>query len=299
MISNTDWQNTRSIFHHPDFKQKNQAVPYRLVAFDLDRTILRNDGNLSPATRSVLQTLVERKIHIVIASGRPYTSLPQELLDFPEIEYAITSNGAALIRIHPFEYIDQLFIPAQQLQKLVHSYAALYPLEVFISGQGYASREYVESPTSFGANEEHINYVQSTRIPVENMPEFIFRHQDEIESMDILVPSAQINQEIRQILCPKYPELHITSSNDHMIEISHGNAGKGNRLIHLLQLLHLSPEECITFGDGDNDADMLRISGLGIAMENASEAAKKAAACITLSNENDGVAAALRLIFIT
>lgn len=299
MANSTEHKNSKSIFHNPDFKQNNQAASYRLVAFDLDRTVLRNDGSLSPATRSVLKELIDRQIHIVIASGRPYSSLPQELLEFPGIDYAITSNGAALVHIHPFEYIDQIFLPVQALRSLVDTYASLYPLEVFINGQGYASQEYVDSPTSFGAKAEHISYVQSTRIPVDNMPKFIFSHQDEIESMDILVPSAQINQDVRRLLCDQYPELHITSSNDHMIEISHGNAGKGNRLSHLLQLLHLSPEECITFGDGDNDADMLSMAGLGIAMENASEAAKKAAAWLTFSNENDGVAAALQLIFIT
>lgn len=284
------------LFDDPRFTQQNQAVSFRLVAFDLDHTVLKNDGTLSSVTRATLKMLNEKQVHIVIASGRPYSSLPKELLDFPGIDYAITSNGAALVKLHPLEYIDQIFLPREEVWSLVSSFGSQYPLEIFIDGQGYANREYVERPDLFGAKERQVSYIQSTRIPVENMTTFIKEHLEEIESLDILVPTIQINQDLRQQLCPRYPNLHITSSNDHMIEISHITAGKGNRLAHLLQLLHLSPAECIAFGDGDNDADMLQMAGIGIAMENASVAAKKAASYLTYSNEDDGVAAILNYL---
>lgn len=284
------------LFDDPIFTQQNQTASFRLVAFDLDHTVLKNDGTLSSVTLSALKMLNEKQIHIVIASGRPYSSLPKELLDFPGIDYAITSNGAALIRLHPLEYIDQIFLPTEEVRSLVSSFGDKYPLEVFINGQGYANQEYVESPSLFGAKERQAAYIQATRIPVKNMTGFIVEHQSEIESLDILVPTIQTNQNLRQQLCPEYPNLHITSSNDHMIEISHGKAGKGNRLAHLLQLLHISPAECVAFGDGDNDADMLQMAGLGIAMENASVAAKKAASYLTYSNEEDGVAAILNYL---
>lgn len=284
------------LFDDPIFIQQNQTAPFRLVAFDLDRTVLKKDGTLSPVTRSALNMLKEKHVPIVIASGRPYSSLPKELLDFPGIDYAITSNGAALVKLHPMEYIDQIFLPSKEVRSLVSSFSDKYPLEVFIRGQGYANQEYVKSPVLFGANERQAAYIQSTRIPVENMAAFVLEHQTEIESLDILVPTIQINENLRRQLCPQYPNLHITSSNDHMIEISHSTAGKGNRLAHLLQLLHISPEKCVAFGDGDNDADMLQMAGLGIAMENASLTAKKAASYLTYSNEEDGVAAVLNYL---
>ena len=101
----------------------------------------------------------------------------------------------------------------------------------------------------------------------------------------------------------QFPNIAVSSSSPQNIEINQKDANKGKALLALAASLKDSqdvPElKTISFGDGLNDITMLQAADIGIAMENASEAAKKAAACITLSNENDGVAAALRLIFIT
>lgn len=68
----------------------------RMIALDLDGTLLRSDKTLSARTRQVLESYIAKGTHVVVASGRSYDSLPQEVLSVPGIDYAITSNGVVI-----------------------------------------------------------------------------------------------------------------------------------------------------------------------------------------------------------
>ena len=89
----------------------------------------------------------------------------------------------------------------------------------------------------------------------------------------------------------------MTTSAPHLIEISDEAAGKHAGLKKLLEMLKIDPSEAIAFGDGDNDSEMLREAGLGVAVSNAGELCRAAADMITASNEEDGVAEALYRVF--
>ena len=73
--------------------------PVRLIALDLDRTTLTSDGHLSEANKQAIMLAVIKGIHVCIASGRAFDTLPEEVVSIPGIEYAITSNGAAVYEI--------------------------------------------------------------------------------------------------------------------------------------------------------------------------------------------------------
>ena len=71
----------------------------KLIALDLDQTALRTDKSLSGRNRKALLSAIEAGIHVVIASGRSFGSLPSQVLEIPGIEYAVTSNGSAIYRL--------------------------------------------------------------------------------------------------------------------------------------------------------------------------------------------------------
>lgn len=89
------------------------------------------------------------------------------------------------------------------------------------------------------------------------------------------------------------PDIYVTSSVSNLLEMGHKDAGKGKTLLWLLDKLGISPEEAMAFGDADNDSSMLEAVKYGIAMGNATENCKKSAACVTGTNEEDGVAEAI------
>ena len=73
-----------------------QFPAIRLVALDLDGTLLNREGHVTPRTRAALQAAVDKGVYIVPATGRPLASLPPEVAQLPGIRYVITCNGAAV-----------------------------------------------------------------------------------------------------------------------------------------------------------------------------------------------------------
>ncbi|WP_455581048.1 Cof-type HAD-IIB family hydrolase [Dysosmobacter sp.] len=261
------------------------------IALDLDRTTLGGEGRLSPGNREALERAIERGVHIVIASGRAFATLPQEVVSIPGIEYAITSNGAAVYHVPTGTCLHSYAMTPPSVRKILRM-TAEEPVayEVFVAGRAYAQADYVRSPTAFGATPQAVEYVRSTRHPVEDIRSFIRRHIAQLDSMDIVVCSEADKRRIWTALAASVPDIYITSSVRQLIELSHRDAGKHSGVRYVAELLRLRPEEIAAFGDGDNDVEMLSYVGCGIAMANATAACKAAARHITRDYREDGVA---------
>ena len=206
-------------------------------------------------------------------------------------EYAITSNGAAIYHIPTSTCLHEYKMTPASVECIIqitkqHETA----LEVFIDGKAYALKAYVEDPVSYGTTPQAIPYIQSTRIPIDDIISFIREHIDHIDSMDIVVSGEQQKQLIWNELKYNCDEIYITSSVSQLIEISHKDAGKHSGLRFIREYLNLKHEETAAFGDGDNDIDLLKEAGIGIAIENASSKCKDAATFITKHHDKDGVA---------
>lgn len=263
----------------------------KCIALDLDRTTLNAQGRLSDGNRQVLLHAIEQGVHIVIASGRSFHTLPKDVVSVPGIEYAITSNGAAVYYIPTGKCLHEYKLTEASVSDILEV-SSSYPvaLEAFIDGTAYAEADYVNNPVGFGATPQAIPYIQSTRNPIHQMPNFLRRHQNQIDSIDVVVGNLRTKKEIWTKLDQTSKDIYITSSVSQLIEISHKNAGKHSGLRFIRDYLHLAPEQTAAFGDGDNDVDLLNAAGIGIAMENASPKCKSAADAVTLHHDLDGVA---------
>ena len=142
----------------------------KLIALDLDRTTLTSDGHLSEANKRALSGAIKRGVHVCIASGRAFDTLPEEVLNVQGIEYAITSNGASVYRIADRKCIKSYILKPQSVDNVL-SVCKQYPVtyEAFIRGCAYAAKEYIDNPVKYGATENAIQYVRSTRILKENI----------------------------------------------------------------------------------------------------------------------------------
>lgn len=263
----------------------------KCIALDLDRTTLNAHGKLSSGNFAALSDAIKKGVHIVIASGRSFDTLPEDVLAVPGIEYAITSNGAAVYHIPT----KKRLIEHKMTPDSIHTILAVakqykVALEVFIDGVAYALKAYVDDPVSYGTTPEAIPYIQSTRNPIEDIVSFIEGHIHEIDSVDLVVSGDVLKNEIWQHLDNACDEIYITSSVSQLIEISHKDAGKHSGLSFIREYLNLTKDETAAFGDGDNDVDLLKEAGIGIAMENASPKCKAVATYITKHHDLDGVA---------
>lgn len=260
----------------------------KLIALDLDDTTLRSDSTLAPETRLAIEAALKSGIEVVVASGRAFRSLPESVIGIPGIRYAITSNGAAIEQLPDGRRIMSLTLR----ETCVHEILAAFEgelLEAFVDGQPYCESVYMQSPVSFGCAPEYVQYVKTTRIAIDGMPRFMLENIDRLDSVDVLCRSPERKAELWE-RARKLSDVYVTSSSPRLIEIADKNAGKGAALKKLCETLGVAPENTVAFGNGDNDADMLRFAGLGVAVRNASPACIAAADLVCETNDALGVA---------
>ena len=269
----------------------------KCIALDLDRTTLNAQGKLSKANEEAIRKAVAKEIHVCIASGRAFDTLPQDVVSIPGIEYAITSNGAAVYRIQDKQCLRSYVLTEQSVKKILEltkDFPVTY--EGFIRGTAYAAKEYIEDPVKFRATEHAVAYVQSTRHLQDDIVSFLKQHDDELDSMDIVVKDEAQKQKVIEVLKAEVEDIYITSSISQLVEISYKDAGKRSGVKFITEYLGLNPKQVAAFGDADNDIDMLEYAGCGIAMENASNGLLAVADAVTLHHDRDGVAYALKNI---
>lgn len=263
----------------------------RLIASDLDGTLLTDQKVLSPETEKALKMAAERGIHIVPATGRSFHAVPDIVKQFTGVEYVITANGGAVYRVSSGERIYQCLLEDEAVKAVLEmEKPEKTALEVFIGGTPYSEEAYVQSPMDYGATEYGAGYVRRTRVPVNNMRKFAEAHSNELDSMAFVCADPEEKRKLCRRLLRDIPGIYVTSSVPNLVEIGHEKAGKGNTLRYLLNRLGISPQEAMAFGDADNDISMLSAVKYGIAMENGTQACREAAAFLTASNQEDGVA---------
>lgn len=248
--------------------------PARYVAaLDMDDTLLNSSGEVSPRTRAVLRRWRAAGHHAIIATGRPPRSiaeaLPEELHDIPWIAY----NGA-VIHWHGQQVYENL-ISVDETQAILTMVQARLPtcaLGVEIDNQLFLNQKINRTSPYQIADLMEIATQPSAKI--------LFFHEDfdALHGMlDELPPGA------RALLSAKYK----------LVQILAASADKAEALRVLVAELGHDLADVVAFGDDVNDVDMVRHSGLGVAVNNAVGEVKAVADRITYSNDEDGVAIVL------
>lgn len=266
----------------------------KCIALDMDRTTLNAQGILSEENKKAICRAIEKGIHVVIASGRAFSSLPEEVTEIPGIEYAITCNGAEVYEISTGKCLKSSCLSPESVEKILSlTERRDVTYEGFIRGKAFAGEEYVKDPVRFGATRQAVDYVQRTRQMEPDIKGFLLAHKEELNSMDIIVKNEDVKEAVWTLLEKEVPDIYITSSIVQLIEISSADGGKHNGVRFIADRLGLSMEEVAAFGDADNDADMLKEAGVGIAVGNASRRAMEAADMVVPHHDRDGVAAGI------
>lgn len=263
----------------------------RLIALDLDGTTLDSSKQVSEKNRNAIINAVKNGVHVCIASGRAFDTLPSVVTEIPGIEYAITSNGAAVYEIRDKKCLRSYKLTAESVKTILELTKDMpVTYEAFIEGRAYAGSEYIHNPVKFGATKEAIHYIQTTRTLIDDITGFIRQHVNELDSIDIIVKDADMKEKVCDAIYKETQDVYITSSVKQLVEISYKDAGKKSGVKFLADRLGVSKEEIAAFGDADNDKDMIEYAEYGIAVANASASLKEKADYITLSNDEDGIA---------
>jgi hypothetical protein len=269
----------------------------KCIALDLDRTTLNGDGRLSVENKKTLEELIAAGIEVVIASGRVYDTLPEDVVQVEGIHYAVCGNGSMVHRVPNGECIRRCGLSPEALETvLAVTEDEVVTYEGFIDGKAYAAKEYIENPVKYGATPQAVAYVQATRIMRDDIVAFLRENKNRLDSMDVIVRDEVTKRRIWNKLASASDEVYITSSVEQLLEIADKDAGKAAGVRFVAEQLGLRREEVAAFGDADNDIDMLKYAGVGIAVENASPGCKAAADYVTKHHAEDGVTYGVREI---
>ncbi len=265
----------------------------KLIALDLDGTLLTTDKRITARTRAAIEECEKRGIEIVPATGRAMRAVPAEILELPGVRYGIFTNGASVWDIREEKSIAAQYIDWQTALKaieILERYPMLYDL--YIEGRGICEAQFLERLEEFGVPPENCRIIRSSRQPVPNLIAYLKEFHPPVQKINLIFREKAVKAEVRRELS-QIDALSVTSSLPWNLEVNAQGATKGGGLERLRVHLNISREETMAFGDGENDLPMLQAAGLGIAMENGADFLKKQADIITLTNDRDGVAAAI------
>ena len=269
----------------------------KLIALDLDGTTLTRNG-LTRRTKETLEEAIENGLDVVIATGRPYSALPETVKTIKGLEHIIISNGAHIVRPLTGEFLYSNYVEREAILRVRDMLMERnFPVEVFTEGRAYVDRELYEDVKKNGSTYLAARYILRTREPVDRIYDFWFEHADSIENVNIQFEHQEDKAKMKSIL-EKAEGITLTSSTYHNLEVGGETTSKASALWQLCRMKGLTMENIMAFGDSPNDGTMIREAGIGVAMENATADILDDADITAPSNDDEGVAYTLRMLLL-
>ncbi|MDQ0058417.1 Cof-type HAD-IIB family hydrolase [Paenibacillus harenae] len=259
------------------------ALNYDLVALDVDGTLLTDEHVLTDAVREAVREAAAKGAQIVLCSGRgPGGVLPV----MKELELAgtlISHNGAATVSSYDHAVVHQY--------EMTPEYLAPYIAYCKENGVHFDLNTAFEMMVERMTPEAEVMYARFHAKPAE----YDFTKGLPAGLLKFTVFGSKEQMDIVQADWEQWPaRLQSIRSGDFFIDVQHADANKGKALRQLALSLGIDRNRILAIGNYYNDISMLEFAGLGIAMDNSPELVKQSADAVTLSNHEDGVAAALR-----
>ncbi len=266
----------------------------RLIALDLDGTLLDSDKKLSAENLQALTRAAEEGIEIVPATGRFYRGMPQIIRDLPFVRYVITINGAQVYDVANEKTVCASEIDvnrAVSVMKRLDELPVIY--DCYKDGWGWMSQDMYDKAEQFAANIHSLEMIKKLRTPVPDLKEYLEEKQGGVQKIQLFFKDMKLRSQVLESLPEEFPDLTVTTSIVNNIEINSRKATKGNALKNLAMHLHMDLSETMAFGDDLNDISMIKTAGTGIAMGNAGKEIQQAADYVTDGCDSDGVAKAM------
>ena len=285
---------------------------YKLVAIDLDETMIDSYGMVTEKTKKTIKKVEEQGVNVIIASGRPIDSIKSIANEIDSKKYFISGNGAIIYDMEKEEIIYEKCMPKEKVLEIIKiceensiAYNVYTEKEILATALKYNVLYYnkenlkkeeskktkitiVKDMYEYVKNKEDANFLKITVCDeTKSVFNSIIRKFKEIKDIEVLDVSHMSRKTIRQGTEDFSIEYYYT-------EISRANVDKWYAIEYLMENLNLKREEIMAIGDNINDKMMIENAGLGIAMEQSTPVIKIIADDVAPSNNDDGVAKILQ-----
>ncbi len=265
--------------------------------FDLDGTLLSPDHrNVSPGNQEALREAKAVGIKLAFATGRCLGMIPHEALELG-LDFAVTSNGAAIYDLRQERQIYQYPFPAEEAAKaceVIERYLDFY--ELFVNGKVLLIRAPRAEAAGLTMPPWGHFYIErrGSLPPMTSIRSFLAEGAPGLEKINVIECPRSELPSLRQELAG-LGNFDLSSSMSYGgIEAVPKACSKGNAIRWLCHALGIALTRCAAFGDSSNDRGMLAAVGCGVAMENAPDDLKAAAHCVAPPYDQDGIARFIR-----
>lgn len=270
----------------------------KAILLDIDGTLTNHDKQITHATKQALLTAEDYGIRLVIASGRPSKGIFQygDQLNMREHHgLFVCYNGARVVDCATGKVYVDITIP-KDLSKLVLDHLKKFDVKTIITHGSHMVVEDVyncmvkNGDHTFNVIEYESRMNGYRLMEVDNLEDFVDFPVNKILTAG---DSAYLQDHYKEMSAPFEGKLSMMFTAPFYYEYMSLGVNKGIAIREAMDQIGIKPEECIAFGDAENDISMLEYAGIGVAMGNASEDVKKIADEITLDNDHDGIASSL------
>lgn len=262
----------------------------KLIAIDLDGTLLSSDGTISKENLEALQYAHQSGVKIVICTGRPYFAMRDFVAQIglnSEQDYMITFNGAlvqqaadgTIIKQYPLSYDD-----LQTWQRVTQTLQL--PLNAI-------DEHYVYEPLDYPDNHPSLYFKTRKGLATKQLDYANFSTEHVFNKFVICDEPDYLDEQVLKIPEDLRERYSIFKSQSNLLEIVEKHVTKGNILMELADYLNIAQADVMAIGDQENDLSMIEVAGVGVAMGNAVDAVKQVAQYITADNNRHGVAQAI------
>lgn len=260
---------------------------FKVIAMDMDGTLLTSHQEIMPYTKDVLMQLQKQGVSLVLASGRDIDSLQKigaklDLSSYPQNGY-ICLNG--------LEIYDAKGNQLHQEQKLQYKDAYIlstiakkHNIDMILFFKDYL---YIMDFGQTSIIEHH--FVNSQKYKTRNIKDIPLSKFKDLRKVAFVQDSSLINEVIPILQVEYHHQFDICKVEPEWVEINPYGMNKGTALMKYTQIKNISPEHVLAFGNGENDIEMLKVAGIGVAMDNSFDTVKKAADYVCGDNEHDGI----------
>ncbi|WP_165004007.1 MULTISPECIES: Cof-type HAD-IIB family hydrolase [unclassified Enterococcus] len=262
----------------------------KLVAIDLDGTLLNEEKKISEENKQALAKAKEQGVKIVLCTGRPLAAMAhylQELGLVDEGDFSITFNGSLVQKNDTGEIIEKKVMEVADIHRLYKLAQQLeLPLDVL------SDNVVLQLPSA--PKKQSLYNVLNKLLQFQPASLSDITDQFVLNKAVIAYPQEELDPKIKEIPASFHEKYEIIKTRSMLLEFMPKGVTKAYGISLLAKDLGLEKEEIMAIGDEENDLPMIEYAGLGVAMANAVPFVKEAANYVTASNEENGVAEAIK-----
>ncbi|WP_206854560.1 Cof-type HAD-IIB family hydrolase [Candidatus Enterococcus mangumiae] len=262
----------------------------KLIAIDLDGTLLNEEKKISPENKEALTKAKAQGVKIVLCTGRPLAAMAhylQELGLVEEGDYSITFNGGLVQKNDTGEIIEKKAMAVSDIHRLYALSQELdLPLDVLSDNVVLQLPSAPRKQSLYNVLNNLLQFQPAELADITD--EFV------LNKAVIAYEQDELDAKIKEIPSAYYDSYEVIKTRNVLLEFMPKGVTKAYGISLLAKDLGLERSEIMAIGDEENDLPMIEYAGLGVAMENAVPFVKEAADHVTASNIEHGVAQAIK-----